>query len=174
MADEKKTQVPDENGELVFVEKPLRKPDARVYGRLEKWNDSDFQQFVPTATGTGNKREVIKSSGRAKLVKNDGEKDKSYSLYVNRDANDERFADKMIDDVLAVLKDYIKKEVKLPNAKFIHDDEAIKMWRSVDRGRIVIHSEIDLNLDKNLISREWGRISYEVSKLLYSTNFKKK
>lgn len=164
----------DENGELVFVEKPLRKPDSRIYGRLEKWSDSDFQQFVPAAVGSGNKREVVKSSGRAKLVKNEGEKESSYSLYANVNANDEQFANHILDDVMAVLKDHIKKEVKLPTARFIHDEDAFKVWRSMERGRVAIHAEIDMSLDKTLITKEWARISYEVNKLLYSTNFKKK
>lgn len=174
MKDEPRPVYPAKDEDLMFVEKPLRKPDSRVYGRLEKWENSDFQQFVPVASGTGPKREVVKSSGRAKLVRNDGEKDSSYSLYVSQDAHDDMFADKIIEDTMAVLKDFIKKEVKLPTAKFIHDDESIKMWKSKERNRVVLHCEIDSTLDKTLISKEWARISYEVSKLLYSTNFKKK
>ena len=174
MSEEKKEKQTNEDGELVFVEKPLRKADSRIYGRLEKWNDSDFQQFVPAAVGSGNKREVVKSSGRAKLVKNEGEKESSYSLYVNHDAKDEMFAEHMIEDVMSVLNSFIKKEVKLPNAKFIHDEEAFKMWRSKERGRIVIHSELDMTLDKTLVCKEWARISYEVNKLLFSTKFNKK
>lgn len=160
--------------DLQFVEKPLRKPDARIYGRLEKWTDSDFQQFVPTAIGTGQKREVVKSSGKCKLVKNEGEKESSYSLYVNADAKDDLFAEHMIDDIMSVLNTYIKKEVKVPTARFIHDEEAFKMWRSKERGKVVIHTELDMSLDKTLVSKEWARISYEVNKLLFSTKFKKK
>lgn len=173
MADKIKGDMTPKLEDLDFIEKPIRKPDARIYGRLEKWQDSDFQQFVPVAKGTGQKREVVKSAGRAKLIKNEGEKESSYSMYVNQDANDPLFAEKMMDDVVSVLKPFMKKEIKTPTARFIHDDEAFKMWRSKERKQIVIHAELDMTLDKTLVSKEWARISYEVNKLLFSTKIKK-
>ena len=158
---------------MEFIEKPLRKPDKRIVGRLEKWEDSDFQQFVPAQTGCGTKRTVMKSSGRTKLVKNEGEKECSFSLHSNVSSDEENFADKMLEESLSVLKPYIKKEVKLPNAKFIHDEENFKVWKSRDKKTICVHVELDPNENAALVAKEWNRVSYEVTKLLYSNILKK-
>lgn len=152
--------------ELEFIEKPIRKPDRRVLGRLESWDDSDFKQFVPCASGTGVKRTVMKSSGRAKLVKNEGEKESSYSLLANYKASDANFAEKMIEDVSACLKPHLKKAPKLPSAKFVYEEEGLKIWQSREKKRICVYCEIDKEMEKNLMSSEWGRLSYEISKQL--------
>ena len=159
----------EEYSEMEFIEKPLRKPDKRIVGRLERWEDSDFQQFVPAQTGCGTKRTVMKSSGRTKLVKNEGEKDTSFSLHSNHSTEEDQFAEKMLDETLDVLKPYIKKEVKIPNARFLHDEEAFKVWASREKKSICIHAELDACLDSSLVAKEWNRISYEVTKILFSS-----
>ena len=79
------------------------------------------------------------------------------------------FSEKMLDETLDVLKPYIKKEVKIPNARFLHDEEAFKVWTSREKKAICIHAELDSSLDNSLVAKEWNRISYEVTKILFSS-----
>lgn len=159
----------EQDKELEFVEKPIRKPDARIYGRLERWSDSEFQQFVPVAHGTGTKREVMKSAGRAKLVKNEGEKTSSYTLLANVDASDQQFAETLIDDTVKLLKPFVKKEVKIPSARFIVDGEAIKIWKSKERKKICVHLEMDASSTLAMLSQTWSHLSCEVIKYLMNS-----
>lgn len=168
MPEEKQNEVLDD---LIFIEKPTRKPDRRILGRIEQWEGTDFQQFVPANVGTGPKRTVVKSTGKAKLVKNEGEKDSSYSLLLNEDSKNEFFAEKMLDDTVAVLKPYLKKEVKVPSARFIRDDENIKVWKRKDAKKIALHIELDGTLNKKLLVDEWSKLSYEIVKLLNTEKF---
>jgi hypothetical protein len=108
----------------------------------------------------------MKSSGRAKPVKNEGEKESSYSLLANYKATDDNFAEKMIEDVSACLKPHLKKAPKLPSAKFVYEEEGLKIWQSREKKRICVYCEIDKEMEKNLMSSEWGRLSYEISKQL--------
>lgn len=160
--------------ELEFVEKPLRKPDRRIYGRMETWQDSDFQQFIPVAHGTGTKREVMKSLGRTKLIKNTGENQSSYSLLANVDAKDEHFADSLSEDVNRLLKPYLKNEPKLPSARFLLDEPNLKIWKSRERGKLVIHCEYDSSSGRAILSNKWNSTSVEVMKFINSSEHIKK
>ena len=154
--------------ELEFIEKPLKKPDEKILGRLEKWNDTGFQQFVPVAHGTGTKKIVMGSANKAKLVKNEGEKESSYSLYCSCNASVEDFADKLLEDTAKVLKPHLKKDFRLPNAKFIRNEETLKVWKSRERKKLCFYVELDEQKDKALLSKDWSTVSYEISKILYS------
>jgi len=159
--------------ELDFVEKPTRKPDKKTFGQMQEW-ENGFKQFVPSQKGDGPKKTVVKSSGRCKLVRNEGEKESSYSLLTNQPMTNENFASDMLDDVLTVLKPHLKKEVKVPTAKFLHDEKELKLWVSRERKALCVHVEIDMSLDTRLIATRWSGISYEVSKYINSNQIKKK
>lgn len=161
-----------ENEELMFVEKPIRKPDKRVLGRMESWEDSDFQQFVPVQSGGSYKRSVVKSSGHAKLIKNEGENNSSYTLHVNYPGDDDNFADKMICDVNQALKSYVKKEVPLPTAKFVCNEENLKVWLSRERKKLCFHIELDSVGDINLIRKNFSSIVYDATRFINPKNFK--
>ena len=137
--------------ELDFVEKPTKKPDKKTFGQLQEW-ENGFKQFVPSVKGCGPKKEVVRTSGRCKLVKNEGEKESSFSILANQPATNENFASDLLDDVLTVLKPYQKKEVKVPTAKFLHDGKELKLWVSRERKALCVHVEIDMSLDTRLIA----------------------
>lgn len=159
--------------ELDFVEKPTKKPDKKTFGQLQEW-ENGFKQFVPSVKGCGPKKEVVRTSGRCKLVKNEGEKESSFSILANQPATNENFASDLLDDVLTVLKPYQKKEVKVPTAKFLHDGKELKLWVSRERKALCVHVEIDMSLDTRLIATRWSGISYEVSKYINSNQIRKK
>ena len=144
--------------ELDFVEKPTKKPDKKTFGQLQEW-ENGFKQFVPSVKGCGPKKEVVRTSGRCKLVKNEGEKESSFSILANQPATNENFASDLLDDVLTVLKPYQKKEVKVPTAKFLHDGKELKLWVSRERKALCVHVEIDMSLDTRLIATRWSGIN---------------
>jgi len=55
---------------------------------------------------------------------------------------------------------------RLPSAKFVYEEEGLKIWQSREKKRICVYCEIDKEMEKNLMSSEWGRLSYEISKQL--------
>ena len=71
-----------------LVRRPRRKADSSVKGKLNRWEGSDYVEFVPTGTRESNRR-MLKQLGNSSFYKSEGQKESSYSLHLNVDGDSE-------------------------------------------------------------------------------------
>ncbi len=131
-----------------IVSRPRRKPDSSVKGKLNRWNNTDYCEFVPAGTRESNSTE-IKRMGGSSFYRSEGEKESSWSLHLNVDAKD------CADPVAALHEQFLfltegeqKQKPKLPNGsegRMLLDTENLKIWLDSERGKVSILTELDCN-----------------------------
>ena len=72
--------------EEAFIEKPVGTPVKRYKARVSEY-DNGVKVIAPQAQGESNRR-MIKQKGKSSFYKSEGEKESSYSIHINVDAND--------------------------------------------------------------------------------------
>jgi hypothetical protein len=157
--------------DLTFVEKPTKKADKRTLGVLEEWEGTGFKQFIPRASGTGNKKTVVKSNGRCKLVKNEGEKESSFTIMANQSSGNANYAESLMEDVYQTLKPMLKKDFTLPVCKFAVDHNGLKVWHSKKRKKICVYVEMEAGLSGSVLAAEFQNYAYEVHRKLFDKKF---
>ena len=129
-----------------IVSRPRRKPDSSVKGKLNRWNNTDYCEFVPAGTRESNRTE-IKRMGNSSFYRSEGEKESSWSLHLNVDAKD-------CDDPVAALHEQFlfltegeqKQKPKLPDGsegRMLLDNENLKIWLDSERGKLSILTELE-------------------------------
>ena len=67
-----------------MVSRPRRKPDSSVKGRLNRWDNSDYCEFVPAGKRESIRTE-LKRMGDSSFYQTKGEKESSFSIHINVD-----------------------------------------------------------------------------------------
>ena len=134
-----------------MVSRPRRKPDASVKGKLNRWNGSDYCEFVPTGTRESN-RNMIKQLGGSSFYKSEGEKESSWSLHLNVDAKD------CADPVAALHEQFLfltegeqKQKPKLPDGsegRMLFDDgQGLQIWHDTEANKLTILTQLVCTAD---------------------------
>ena len=94
-----------------FIEKPEGKP-VKAYRARVKLYGNDVVVVNPMEPRESN-RKMIKQKGKSSFYKSEGEKDSSYSIHINVDANDPDPVATMQEHFAELTKGELKSELKL-------------------------------------------------------------
>ncbi len=155
----------------VSVSRPTRKPDEKIKGALCKWYDSGYVAFEPQVKREASPRTVLKEASGISYYRNEGEKDSSYSLHVNVASSEQDPAGAILNKVARTLNPLLKKEPRISTSRFLQDSEMLKVWHRRREKKLCIYLQLDVTLDKALISQELLRQVSEVSKIINLTKF---
>ena len=128
-----------------IVSRPRRKPDSSIKGRMNRWDNSDYCEFVPTGTRESN-RTLLKKLGDSSFYKSEGEKQSSYSVHLNCDGKSEDPVAELFDQFLHLTEDQRKALPKLPEGsqgRMLLDNENLKIWLDSERGKLSILTELE-------------------------------
>ncbi len=128
-----------------IVRRPRRKPDSSIKGRMNRWDNSDYCEFVPTGTRESN-RTLLKKLGDSSFYKSEGEKQSSYSVHLNCDGKSEDPVAELFDQFLHLTEDQRKALPKLPEGsqgRMLLDTENLKIWLDSERGKLSILTELE-------------------------------
>ena len=134
-----------------IVSRPRRKPDSSVKGKLNRWNNTDYCEFVPAGTRESNRTE-IKRMGNSSFYRSEGEKESSWSLHLNVDAKD------CADPVAALHEQFLfltegeqKQKPKLPDGKegrMLFDNcEGLQIWHDSEANKLTIMAQLECTVD---------------------------
>jgi len=132
------------------VTRPRRKPDSTVKGKVNRWEGSDYIEFVPAGTRESN-RTLYKQMGPSSFYKSEGMKESSYSIHVNVDGNsDDPVADaREIFDLLTA--DMRKLNPQLPQGSqgrmLLDDGCCLKIWLDSANHQVSILTTLDCSAD---------------------------
>ncbi len=141
-----------------MVSRPRRKPDSSVKGKLNRWENSDYCEFVPTGTRESNRTE-IKRMGDSSFYKTSGQKESSYSLHLNVDGRSADPVGEMF-DLFKVLTEGERKELpSLPEGqqgRMLFDNGELKVWLDSESHKVSILGELDCtpNIDRQLLQMQ--------------------
>lgn len=152
--------------EVLTEARPAGKPVARLRGIMEKYENESLV-FLPSQRGSGRKPTPIKRGKNYSYVKHEGEKTSSYTYSINIPAETVDPAAEIIEQTAKNLKDKTTREPQLPaTAKYLHETENVKIWKSAKRRKVCILVEFGDDLTKAKFLSEFWKQMTDVNKII--------
>ena len=131
-----------------YQSRPRRKPDSSTKGKLNRWEGSDYLEFVPAGSKPSN-RTMLRQLGDSSFYKSEGEKQSSYSVHLNCDGKSEDPVGELLDQFLLLTEEKRKQLPKLPEGSegrmLFDNNEGLQIWLDRERGKLSILTELDCN-----------------------------
>ena len=125
-----------------FIEKPEGKPVKNFRARVKVYGN-DVVVVNPQAQGESN-RKMIKQKGKSSFYKSEGEKESSYSIHINVDANDPDPVATMQERFNELTKGEMKGELKLQvKGKLIYDTPVLQIYLNKTQKKVIIKTTLD-------------------------------
>jgi len=132
--------------------RPRRKPDASLRGHMQVWQKEGLYEFAANRERPEMKREVKHDHGGVKLAKTQGEKESTYILTAKVDGNSEDPYGDMLAKVAQELKGKTKREVQIPNANFLVNQEGqLQVWKRRRENKLCAFITIDAAATKPIM-----------------------
>lgn len=124
-----------------FVEKPQGKPVKAFRARVKMF-ENDVVVVNPMVPRESN-RKMIKQKGNSSFYKSEGEKESSYSIHINVDANDPDPVATMQERFAELVKGELKSELKLKvKGKLLYDTPSLKVYLNKTQKNVIIQTTL--------------------------------
>lgn len=141
-----KTQSQPSRCSASYESRPRRKPDSSTKGKLNRWEGTDYVEFVPAGTKESN-RQILKQLGDNSFYKNEGKKESSYSLHLNVDGKSQDPVAEMFDIFMHLTEDQRKQLPQISETlqgRMLYDDaEHLKVWFDSEKGEVTIQARLE-------------------------------
>ena len=125
----------------MYVEKPEGKPVKKFKARVSLY-PNDVVVVNPQEPRESN-RKMIKQKGKSSFYKSEGEKESSYSIHINVDANDPDPVATMQEQFSELVKGELKSEPKLQvKGKLLYDDNILQVYLNKTTKMVVLKTTI--------------------------------
>lgn len=128
-----------------LVSRPRRKPDSSVRGKLNRWEGSDYCEFVPSGTRESN-RKMLKQLGNSSFYKSEGEKESSYSLHLNVDGKSEDPVAEMFEQFKVLTAEQQKQKPclsEIGEGRMLYDNgKSLQVWLDRAKGEVSILTKL--------------------------------
>ena len=154
----------------VYGERPRRKPDTIMTGRLQVWQEEGQYYFDERKPHPEMKREVIHEKNGVKLSKSAGKKESSYQLTVscNGDVTDPEGL--LMSKLITEIGPRLKKEPKVQAKNFLVDDSGkFQVWQNKTQKTLNVYICLDATKHKELLYNELFNHMTEINRILSST-----
>ena len=145
-----------------FIEKPEGKPVKNFRARVKLYGN-DVVVVNPMEPRESN-RKMIKQKGKSSFYKSEGEKESSYSIHINVDANDPDPVATMQERFAELTKGELKSELKLKvKGKLIYDTPKLKVYLNKTTKQVVLQTTLDCG---PTIERELLQLQGDMGKVI--------
>ena len=128
--------------EEMYVEKPDGKPVKAFRARVKVFGNDVV--VVNPETPKESNRKMIKQKGKSSFYKSEGEKDSSYTIHINVDANDPDPVATMQERFNELTKGELKSELKLiVKGKLLYETPVLKVYLNKTQKKVVIQTTLD-------------------------------
>ena len=125
-----------------YIEKPEGKPVKKFKARVSLY-PNDVVVVNPQESRESN-RKIIKQKGKSSFYKSEGEKESSYSIHINVDANDPDPVATMQERFNELTKGELKGELKLQvKGKLIYDTPVLQIYLNKTQKQVIIKTTLD-------------------------------
>ena len=145
-----------------FIEKPEGKPVKNFRARVKMYGN-DVVVVNPMEPRESN-RKMIKQKGKSSFYKSEGEKESSYSIHINVDANDPDPVATMQERFAELTKGELKSELKLKvKGKLLYDTPKLKVYLNKTTKQVVLQTTLDCG---PTIERELLQLQGDMGKVI--------
>ena len=125
-----------------YIEKPDGKPVKAFRARVKMYGNDVV--VVNPETPKESNRKMIKQKGKSSFYKSEGEKESSYSIHINVDANDPDPVATMQERFNELTKGELKSELKLQvKGKLLYETPVLKVYLNKTQKKVVIQTTLD-------------------------------
>ena len=125
-----------------FIEKPEGKPVKKFKARVSLY-PNDVVVVNPQEPRESN-RKMIKQKGKSSFYKSEGEKESSFSIHINVDANDPDPVATMQERFNELTQGELKGELKLQvKGKLIYDTPVLQIYLNKTQRQVIIKTTLD-------------------------------
>ena len=125
-----------------YIEKPEGKPVKAFRARVKMYGNDVV--VVNPETPKESNRKMIKQKGKSSFYKSEGEKESSYSIHINVDANDPDPVATMQERFNELTKGELKSELKLQvKGKLLYETPVLKVYLNKTQKKVVIQTTLD-------------------------------
>lgn len=125
-----------------FIEKPEGKPVKKFKARVSLY-PNDVVVVNPQEPRESN-RKIIKQKGKSSFYKSEGEKESSFSIHINVDANDPDPVATMQERFNELTKGELKSELKMiVKGKLLYETPVLKVYLNKTQKKVVIQTTLD-------------------------------
>ena len=125
-----------------FIEKPEGKPVKAFRARVKMYGN-DVVVVNPESSKESNRR-MIKQKGKSSFYKSEGEKESSYSIHINVDANDPDPVATMQEQFVELTKGELKSELKMKvKGKLLYESPNLKVYLNKTTRQVTLQTTID-------------------------------
>ena len=124
-----------------YIEKPEGKPVKNFRARVKMYGN-DVVVVNPMEPRESN-RKMIKQKGKSSFYKSEGEKESSYSIHINVDANDPDPVATMQEQFAELTKGELKSELKLKvKGKMLYESPQLKVYLNKTTKQVILQTTI--------------------------------
>ena len=154
----------------VYAERPRRKPDSIMTGRLQVWQEEGQYYFDERKPHPEMKREVIHNKNGVKLSKSAGKKESSYQLTVSCDGNVKDPEGLLMSKLITEIGPRLKKEPKMQAKNFLVDEEGeFQVWQNKTQKTLNVYIALDATKHKELLYNKLFNYMTEINRIINST-----
>ena len=145
-----------------FIEKKEGKPVKAFRARVKMYGN-DVVVVNPESSKESNRR-MIKQKGKSSFYKSEGEKESSYSIHINVDANDPDPVATMQEQFAELTKGELKSELKLKvKGKLLYESPKLKVYLNKTQRQVIIQTTLDCS---PTVERELLQSQAEMAKVI--------
>jgi hypothetical protein len=133
-----------------YQSRPRRKPDSSTKGKLNRWEGSDYLEFVPAGSKPSN-RSVFKQVGPSSFYKSEGQKESSYSIHINVDGSSADPVNEAREIFNVLTADQAKQKPTLSEncqGRMLFDNgEGLQIWHDSEANKLTIMAQLECTAD---------------------------
>lgn len=145
--------------ETTMVSRPRRKPDHSTKGKLNRWDNSDYCEFVPAGTRESNRTE-IKRMGDSSFYKTSGQKESSFSIHINVDGSSADPVNEAREIFNMLTAEQAKQKPTLSEGSegrmLLDDGNGLQVWLDTVKGEVNILARLTCSaqIDRQLLQAQ--------------------
>ena len=133
-----------------YQSRPRRKPDSSTKGKLNRWEGSDYLEFVPAGSKPSN-RTMFKSVGPSSFYKSEGQKESSYSIHINVDGSSADPVNEAREIFNVLTAEQAKQKPTLcenGQGRMLFDNgEGLQIWHDCEANKLTIMAQLECSPD---------------------------
>ena len=133
-----------------YQSRPRRKPDSSTKGKLNRWEGSDYLEFVPAGSKPSN-RTMFKSVGPSSFYKSEGQKESSYSIHINVDGSSADPVNEAREIFNVLTSEQAKHKPELPEGSqgrmLLDNGMGLQIWHDRERNKLTIMAQLECTAD---------------------------
>lgn len=133
-----------------YQTRPRRKPDSSTKGKLNRWEGSDYLEFVPAGSKPSN-RTMFKSVGPSSFYKSEGQKESSYSIHINVDGSSADPVNEAREIFNVLTSEQAKHKPELPEGSqgrmLLDNGMGLQIWLDRENNKLTIMAQLECTAD---------------------------